>query len=79
MEKEKATTMESLVKGRSIGAFRCLNCFERVSPPDGAGTYQCPHCGYEWRVSWISPEVPRIRGPVWDTNRRLAEEESAKK
>jgi hypothetical protein len=28
----------------------------------------------EFRVSWIRPDFPRIRGPVWNTNRKLAEE-----
>ena len=77
-ETTSATTMESLAEGRSMGAFRCLNCFIRVSPPPGAKTYKCPHCGFEWRVFWISPTFPRIRGPVWDVNRRLAVEEVSK-
>ena len=74
-ETTSGTTMESLAQGRSIGAFRCLNCFERISPPPGAKTYKCPHCSFEWRVSWISSDVPRIRGPVWEVNRRLAAEQ----
>jgi hypothetical protein len=77
-ETTSATTMESLAQGRSIGSFRCLNCFERVSPPLGAKTYKCPHCSFEWRVFWIAPDLPRIRGPVWEVNRRLAEEEVKK-
>lgn len=70
------TSSESVAKGRTYGAFRCLNCFERISPPPGAHTYKCPHCSYEWRVSWPYPDFPRIRGPVWETNRRKAEEET---
>ena len=73
------STMESVAKGRTVGAFRCLNCFERISPPPGAKTYKCPQCSYEWRVFWIAPDFPRIRGPVWETNRRLAEEAVSKK
>jgi DNA-directed RNA polymerase subunit RPC12/RpoP len=79
LEEETASTMESLAKGRSIGVFRCLNCFERVSPPRGAKTYKCPRCSFEWRVFWVSPDMPRIRGPVWEVNRRLAEEATNKK
>jgi len=30
-------------------------------------------------VHWIKPDFPRIRGPVWDVNRKLAEEAAAKK
>jgi DNA-directed RNA polymerase subunit RPC12/RpoP len=78
LSEEKNTTMEGLIQGRTMGAFRCLNCFKRVSPQMGAKEYKCPHCGYEWRVFWISADVPRIRGPVWDTNRRMAEEDVAK-
>ena len=72
------TSSETVAKGRTYGAFRCLNCFERISPPEAAKTYKCPHCSYEWRVSWPLPDFPRIRGPVWDVNRRLAEEVTAK-
>lgn len=73
------TTQEALAKGRTYGAIRCLNCFERLSPPKGADRYKCPHCSFEWRISWPFPDFPRIRGPVWDVNRRLAEEATAKK
>jgi DNA-directed RNA polymerase subunit RPC12/RpoP len=78
-EEMKDSTMESVAKGRTVGAFRCLNCFARISPPPAAKTYKCPHCGFEWRVVWMSPEVPRIRGPVWEVNRRLAEEAVTKR
>src|SRR4030042_1015918 len=66
------TTMEGLARGRTVGAFRCLNCFERISPPLGAKTYKCPHCNFEWRGFWISPDVPRIRGPGWGVGRGAA-------
>lgn len=79
MSQEKESASESLVKGRSIGAFRCLQCFERISPPPAAKAYQCPHCGFEWRIFWISPDIPRIRGPVWEVNRRLSNEAVGKK
>jgi DNA-directed RNA polymerase subunit RPC12/RpoP len=78
-KKTNATTTESVSQGSSTAAFRCLNCFERISPPPAAKTYKCPHCSFEWRVFWVSPEIPRIRGPVWEVNRRLAEEEEQKK
>ena len=79
MVQDAQTSSESLVKGRSIGAFRCLNCFERISPSIGAKTYKCPHCSFEWRIFWINEDVPRIRGPVWDVNRKLSEEAMKKK
>ena len=74
----RETASQSIVQGRTYGAFRCLNCFERISPPEGAKTYKCPHCSFEWRVSWPLPGFPRIRGPVWDVNRQKAEEAIAK-
>jgi hypothetical protein len=33
----------------------------------------------EFRVAWIKPDFPRIRGPVWEANKKLAEEAAAKK
>ncbi len=74
MKQEAGSTMGKLAKDRSMGTVRCLQCFERIVLPSGAKTYKCPKCGYEWRLFWIAPDFPRIRGPVWDTNRRLAEE-----
>lgn len=75
MNQERKSTMGSLAKDRSIGAVRCLQCFERITFPSGGKTAKCPKCGYEWRLSWpMGPDFPRIRGPVWETNRRLADE-----
>lgn len=68
------TTAETTARGRTLGAVRCLNCFVRISPPRGVTTYKCPHCRFEWRISWPLPDQPRIRGPVWEVNKRLAEE-----
>ena len=68
------TTSETTAKGRTSEAFRCLNCFARISIPKGAKTCKCPYCSFEWRVSWPLPNQPRVRGPVWEVNRRLTEE-----
>jgi len=73
LSEQKETTMEQTAKGRTIGALRCMNCYERLVPPPGAKTLKCPHCNYEWRIWWISPEFPRIRGPVWDVNKQMTE------
>ena len=75
----RETRAEATSTGRTSGAVRCLNCFERIVPPNGAKTYKCPHCSYEWRISWPYPNFPRIRGQVWDVNRKLAEEEVSMK
>lgn len=73
--KEMGSTAEELAKTRSYGKARCHNadCSARIAIPPGAKTVKCPECGCEWRVSWVSPQVPRIRGPVWEVNRALAE------
>jgi hypothetical protein len=42
-------------------------------PEKGKKTVKCPTCGMEYRVHWVNPNLPRIRGPVWDVNRKLAE------
>ncbi len=75
----RETASETVARGRTYGEVRCLNCFVRISPPHGAKEYKCPHCSFEWRVSWPLPNFPRIRGPVWEVNRRLAEEATTKK
>ena len=75
MSEEKETTMHSLMKTRSMGNVRCLQCFERISFPSGAKQAACPKCGFEWRLSWnMGPDFPRIRGPVWETDRKLTED-----
>jgi predicted RNA-binding Zn-ribbon protein involved in translation (DUF1610 family) len=47
------------------GQVRCLNCFERFAPLEGASQAACPKCGIEWRLAWTSPISVKIRGPVW--------------
>lgn len=32
--------------------------------PWAQGEIQCPHCGQEWRITWVTPEVAKIRGKV---------------
>lgn len=76
--KDIRSTAEELAKTRTYGQVRCHNadCPARITVPPGAKTIKCPECGCEWRIYWINPDVPRIRGPVWDVNRRIAEERS---
>jgi hypothetical protein len=75
------STAESLRKKRTYGKFRCHNpsCMERIQPEKGHPTAKCPTCGMEYRIHWVNPTLPRIRGPVWDVNRKLAEEKLKKK
>ena len=80
-EEKKQSTAESLRATRTYGKFRCHNpsCMGRLEPKSGDKTIKCPQCGMEFRVAWIKPDFPRIRGPVWDVNRKIAEEALAKK
>ncbi|UCH06292.1 MAG: hypothetical protein JSV55_09180 [Deltaproteobacteria bacterium] len=80
-EKDNLSTAESLRQTRTYGKFRCHNpsCMGRLQPQAGDKTVKCPVCAMEFRVHWIRPDFPRIRGPVWDVNRRIAEEAVAKR
>ena len=81
MADEEISTAEALRKTRTYGKFRCHNpsCMGRLEPESGQAHVKCPECGMEFRVHWIRPDFPRIRGPVWDVNRKLAEEVLRKK
>ncbi len=80
-EKERPSTAESLRSTRTYGQVRCHNpsCMGRITPPPGAKQVKCPQCGLEWRIYWIKAGFPRIRGPVWDVDVKIAEEVLAKK
>lgn len=47
-------------------SVRCSSCQERVTVPPGASEFECPECGMRYRISWPSPDQPRVRGAVWD-------------
>ena len=81
ISKEKISGAESLRKTRTYGKFRCHNpsCMGRLEPEAGAKHVKCSVCGLEFRVAWIRPDFPRIRGPVWDVNRRIAQEAASKR
>ncbi len=81
INEEKLSTAQSLRKTRTFGKVRCHNpsCMGRLQPPAGANHVKCPTCGMEYRLVWVRPDLPRIRGPVWDVNRRIAEKAFAKK
>jgi len=80
-DNEKVSASESLRKTRTYGKVRCMNpsCMGRLEPEPGSKQISCPVCGMTYRLFWVTPELPRIRGPVWDVNRKLAEEILAKK
>lgn len=76
IEDKQMTGSESLQKTRTFGKVRCHNpsCMERIVPEPGANHAKCPTCGMEFRIFWVNPKLPRIRGPVWDVNKKIAEE-----
>ena len=75
-DETKRSTAEALRETRTYGKFRCHNpsCMGRLQPQAGEHQVKCPSCSMEFRVHWIRPDFPRIRGPVWEVNRKLAEE-----
>ena len=81
IDTEKLSGAETLRKTRTYGKVRCHNpsCMERLVPSPGDEHVKCSTCGMEYRLFWINPNLPRIRGPVWDVNRKLAKEALAKK
>ncbi len=74
-DKNKLSGAETLRQTRTYGKVRCHNpsCMGRLQPASGQKQVQCPECGMEYRIAWVRPDFPRIRGPVWETNRKLAE------
>jgi hypothetical protein len=81
VDKERVSASESLRSTRTFGKVRCHNpsCMGRITPPPGSKQISCPTCGMTYRLFWVTPELPRIRGPVWDVNRKLAQDILEKK
>ena len=77
---KKLSRAENLRKTRTYGKFRCHNpsCMGRMQPTPGQKRVKCPECDMEYRVAWVKPDFPRIRGPVWNVNRKIAEKASTK-
>ena len=80
MAEEKLSTQEAVAQTRTYGQFRCLNpsCTSRLSAQPGQATVKCAKCGSEWRIAWVKAGFQRVRGPVWETSERLADEAMAK-
>ncbi|NOX35120.1 MAG: hypothetical protein GXP56_15570 [Deltaproteobacteria bacterium] len=81
VDTNKMSGAESLRKTRTYGKFRCHNptCMGRLEPKPGDDHVRCPVCTSEFRVAWIRKDFPRIRGPVWEVNKKLAEKAFKKK
>ena len=73
IDTDQGSAAESLRKTRSFGKIRCHNpsCMKRMEPTYGDDLVTCSICGMEYRIYWLGPDLPRIRGPVWETNRKL--------
>ncbi len=80
IDADKKSGAESLRATRTYGKIRCHNptCMERMVPEPGAQIAKCPTCAMEYRIYWVNSTLPRVRGPVWEVNRKLAEEKLAK-
>ena len=76
---DNLSASSSLRKTRTFGKVRWHkpSCMERIQPEPGAKHAKCPICGMEYRLFWVNPKLPRIRGPVWDVNREIAQEKLA--
>ena len=72
---QKRSAADDLRKTRSFGKVRCHNpsCMGRIQPDAGQQQVECPTCGMQYRLFWVNPQLPRIRGPVWDVNRKIAQ------
>jgi predicted RNA-binding Zn-ribbon protein involved in translation (DUF1610 family) len=81
IDTKKLSGAEALRNTRTFGKVRCHNptCMGRLQPETGAKHARCPECGMEYRITWVKSGFPRIRGPVWDVNQKLAEEALRKK
>ncbi|MFQ5827477.1 MAG: hypothetical protein ACE5IA_09000 [Dehalococcoidia bacterium] len=45
--------------------LRCMRCLKgRIVVPWAQEEIQCPYCGQEWRITWVTPKVAKIRGKV---------------
>lgn len=62
---KKAAVKDEKERSR-MGEVRCLNCFERVRVPPRAERITCPACEWEWRIAWVNPDLPKVRGPMWE-------------
>ena len=50
--------------------LRCMKCLGgRITVSRGESTTWCPHCGQGWRITWVTPEVAKIRGRIIEGGR----------
>lgn len=45
--------------------LRCMRCLGgRITVQRGETTTNCPYCGQGWRITWVTPDVAKIRGRI---------------
>lgn len=49
-------------EAREKPVVRCKECIKRFEVAQGVTEATCPECGAEWRISWMEPDTPYIRG-----------------
>lgn len=81
IDSKELSSAESLRTTRTYGKVRCHNpsCMGRLEPSPGDQQITCPTCGMAYRLFWVRPDLPRIRGPVWEVNRKIASDTLAHK
>jgi ribosomal protein S27E len=47
--------------------LRCMRCLGgRITVQPGQTEARCPHCGQGWRITWVTPDVAKIRGRLME-------------
>lgn len=47
---------------------RCFVCLKRMELAPEQKTVECPHCGQAWRITWVTPTMPKIRGRYYGSS-----------
>jgi len=57
--------------GKKEYTLRCMRCLGgRITVFTGDSAARCSHCGQNWRISWVTPEVAKIRGRIIEGGRK---------
>ena len=67
-EEEPKVRMVMTASGylRPERSVRCSSCLKRITIEPRASRATCPYCDMQFRISWVTPDQPRVRGPVWE-------------
>ena len=67
-EEEPKVRMVMTASGylRPERSVRCSSCLKRISIEPRVSRATCPYCDMQFRISWVTPDQPRVRGPVWE-------------